>query len=74
MTTHVVRLQASSTAREPLRTLLDPRRTWLMVAIAGTVLAASLLLTSLAAVDRGAEASAGSVRPEPGPAPTRTAP
>lgn len=74
MGTRVVRIQESDT-RNPhrVRRFADPAGTALMVAISGTVLAATLMVASMstAGVGRGLAAVQG---PEPAPPPTWAVP
>lgn len=75
MTTHVVRLDVMPrSSHAPVAGLLDPARTWLMVAIAGSMLALSLLMAAGSVVDRGPSEPADAGAPQPGPAPTLTGP
>ena len=73
MSTHVIQLDhLPQDRRSEFRLPLDPARTWLMVAIAGSVLAASLLIASGSIVDDGSLGPGGAAAPQPGPAPTLT--
>lgn len=75
MATHVIQLDGMPrTSPPPATGLLDPARTWLMVAIAGSVLALSLLMAAGSVVDRGPSGPADAGVPQPGPAPTLTGP
>ncbi len=69
MTTHVVQLDGMPrSSHAPVADLLDPAATWLMVAVAGSVLALSLLMASGSVVDRGTSGPADAGAPQPGPA------
>ncbi len=74
MGTRVVRIQ--ETDREDprgLRGIVDPAGTALMVAISGTVLAATLMVASMSA-GGGSRILSVAQRPEPAPPPTWVAP
>ena len=74
MSAHVIQLEPLSHATHAdARAPLDVARTWLMVTIAGSVLAASLLIADASVVDHESRGEPGAAVPEPGPAPTLTA-
>jgi len=71
MGTRVVRVPDPSTLeRAGVRRLLDPAGTALMVAISGSVLAASLLIASLSAGAGGGRGLPAGIQPAPEPPPT----
>lgn len=74
MGTRVIRIQECDT-RDPqgVRRFVDPEGTALMVAISGTVLAATLMFGSMS-TGGGGRGLAAAQGPEPAPPPTWTAP
>jgi hypothetical protein len=69
--TRVVRIPDSpAEARLSAGRWLDPARTALMVAVSGSVLAASLLIASLSAGAVGERAQMTGTQPQPAPPPT----
>ena len=71
MGTRVVRIpDPSAEARLSGGRWLDPARTALMVAVSGSVLAASLLIASLSAGGVGGRTLMAGTQPEPAPPPT----
>jgi hypothetical protein len=71
MGTRVVRIpDPSAEARRSAGRWLDPARTALMVAVSGSVLAASLLIASLSAGGVGGRTLIAGTQPEPAPPPT----
>ena len=71
MRTRVVRIpDPAAQERAGFRRLLDPAGTALMVAVSGSVLAASLLIASLSAGAVGERALTAGTQPEPAPPPT----
>lgn len=74
MGTRVVRIQESDARdRHGVRRIVDPAGTALMVAISGTVLAATLVVASMSTGGGGGSLSAAQ-RPEPALPPTWVAP
>jgi len=71
MGTRVVRIpDPAAEARLSAGHWLDPARTALMVAVSGSVLAASLLIASLSAGGVGGRTLMAGTQPEPAPPPT----
>jgi len=75
MGTRVVRVSdPSAEARLSAGRWLDPARTSVMVAVSGSVLAASLLIASLSAGAVGERALTAGTQPEPAPPPALATP
>jgi len=71
MGTRVVRIpDPAAQERAGVRRLLDPAGTALMVAVSASVLAASLLITSLSADPGQVRAPMAGTQPRPAPPPT----